>query len=153
MPAGPSSKLRNLFVQRLASNYTNATAGLTNVSLAVPMTAGEVWVGEFNLSGQCSAAGGTRFAIVIPAGATIEATVLGISGAVTALTSSRITASATATTQVYYAAITTPGPVRITFTVVCGATAGSVQLQAECASSGQTTTLFAGSYVRAQLAT
>ncbi len=139
------------FAQRLTANYTNTSNVLTNVSLAVAMNANEVWVGEFNLSGQCSGAAGSKFAITIPAGATIEATAIGISGAVTAFTSSRITASGTATTQTYYAAATTPGPVRITFTVVCGATAGNIQLQAQSVSNVQTTTLFAGSFLTAFL--
>jgi len=149
MPAGPVSKIKN--GQRLAANYTNATAALTNVGLGWAIAANEVWTGEFNLSGECSGTGGTKFAITIPAGATIEATCLGTSGAVTAQTVSRITASATVTAQTFFAAAAVAGTVRICLTVVNGATAGAVALQAESVTSGQTTTtLFAGSYCTAR---
>lgn len=145
MPAGPVSKIKN--GQRLAANYTNATTSLTNVGLGFAIGANENWTGEFNLSGQCSGTGGTKFAITVPAGATIEAECLGITSAVTAITSSRITASGAATTQTFYVASAVPGPVWIRFTVVNGSTAGAVQLQAESVTSGQTTTIFAGSYL------
>ena len=148
MPLGPVSKVKN--GQRLVANYTNATAGLTNVGLGWAIGASEIWTGEFNLSGQCSGAAGTKFAITIPAGATIEATVFGMTSAVTAFTSSRITASGAATTQTYWVVATTPGPVRICVTVVNGATNGAVALQAESVTVGQTTTIFAGSYVTAR---
>jgi hypothetical protein len=148
MPAGPTSKIKN--GQRLAANYTNATAALTNVGLGWAIGANEVWTSEFNLSGQCSGAGGTKFAITVPAGATIEAECLGITTGVTAVTSSRITASGAATAQTFYVVATVPGPVWIRVTVVNGATAGAVALQAESVTSGQTTTLFAGSYCTAR---
>src|ERR1700733_12782246 len=122
MPAGIVSKIKN--GQRLAANYTNATAGLTNVGLGWAIGVSEVWTGEFNLTAQCSGTGGTKFALTIPAGATIEATVFGIAASVTAFTCSRITASATATTQIYCNAAAVPGPVRIKVTVVNSTTAG-----------------------------
>jgi hypothetical protein len=147
-PGGLVSKVKN--GQRLVSNYTNATTSLTNVGLGWAINANEVWTGEFNLSGQCSSTGGTQFAITIPSGATIEAECFGITSAVTAFTSSRITASGVATTQVFFIAAAVPGPVRITVTVVNGATPGSVQLQAKSVTSTQTTTIFAGSYVTAR---
>ena len=145
MPQGPLSKIKN--GSRLTANYTNATNGLTAVGLGWQIGANEVWTGEFNLSGQCSGTGGTKFAITIPAGATIEAEFLGITSAVTALTSSRVTASATVTAQTFWTAAAVPGPVWIRVTVVNGSTAGSVALEAESVTNGQTTTIFAGSYV------
>jgi hypothetical protein len=103
------------------------------------------------MTAQCSGGAGCKYAITAPAGATVEGWLYSSANGVSLAVLGRFTAINTlgATTHTSAGA---PGPDMIRFTVVNGGTAGSVAIQAASVTAGQTTTVFAGSWLLAQRA-
>ena len=101
-------------------------------------------------SGGCSGGGGSKYAIATPAGATIEGWIYSSAGAITTLSYQRVTAINTLNATALHTVATTPGGDILRFSITNGATAGVVAVQAASVTAGQTTTVFAGSWLRAR---
>lgn len=138
--------------QSLTSNFTTTSATEVATNLTYAANAGEVWIVEFDGSISCSGTGGVKASFTIPAGATIEGFAVGATTGVTAQTSSRITAGSTLTAA-FAAVASTVLPLRIRARVKLGGTGGNITLNFASTTAGQTTTVFAGSNIRASLAT
>lgn len=137
---------------KLANNFTTTAATAQNTNLTFAMLANEVWIVEAELTVQCSSTGGVKFAVAGPTGATIEGWVITSTSAITTPSLQRITAIGTLTGTAAHTVATTPGPDRIRFTITNSTTAGSCTIQLASVTSGQTTTVFAGSYMKARRA-
>jgi hypothetical protein len=140
-----SEDFANSYVTANVTNNTNALSNVTGMSFSIG--ANETWSFEFNLQNGCSGAGGVRYAISFPG--TLRATVVGMSNAVTAVTSSVITVTNTAATAVNTVNLGT-GWTRITGSVTNGATAGTIQLRFQSGTNGQTSTVYTNSYFTAR---
>lgn len=142
-----------MICQRLNANATTTVVTATATNLSFPIAANEVWQVRVDITAQCSGTGGMKYAVGAPVGAVIEGW-LQTSGA-TILTASlqRITAPSTLTATAAHTVAATPGPDSLTFTVANGATPGTVQVQIASVTAAQTTTVFAGSSLRATRAT
>jgi hypothetical protein len=136
--------------RRVTADRTTTLATASNVTdMAFYADVNEQWAFEFNLLAGCNGAGGTKYAITFPTGATLAATAIGPSGANTTITSERMTVSGTLTTAVFVVS-NASGYVRIVGMIVNGATAGSVQLQFASGTATQTSTVSANSTLTAQ---
>lgn len=145
-------KLRERFAVRLTTNFTTTATGATSTALTFNIAANEVWVVDVQLTTQCSSTGGVKYAISAPTGATIEGWIYSSTSAITTLSYQRLTAIATLNTTALHTVAATPAPDVIRFTIINGSTAGQVTIQAASVTSGQTTTIFTGSSLRAQRA-
>jgi hypothetical protein len=127
----------------LAANAATTSNVASNTNLAVAMGANEVWEVEVEMTLSCSGAGGVKFAVSLPAGATIEGGVLGHSTGFTAMTGARINASATLTTNAF---CTVAGTLRARaqYRIKNGSTAGSATFQFASGTNLQTSTILAG---------
>lgn len=146
-----AKRLREWLAQINATFTTTAIAATNVTGLSFAVVAGETWVVECRLTAQCSGTGGSAFAVTAPAGSTIEGWVQSSTSAITTLSYQRLTAINTLTATALHTVATTPGPDRIFFTIVAGAT-GTVALQAASKTAGQTTTVFASASLVAQRA-
>ncbi len=143
-------KPRQFLAVRLAANFTTTATAAASTALSFQIAANEVWVVDVQITAQCSSTGGSKYAIAAPAGATIEGWIYSSTSAITTLSYQRLTAIATLNTTALHTVATTPAPDIIRFTIINGATVGTVAIQAASVTSGQTTTVFAGSWLRAQ---
>jgi hypothetical protein len=141
--------LRQLFATFLASNFTTTNATATSTALSFNIGANETWVVDVQLTAQCSSTGGVKYAIAAPAGATIEGWLYSSTSAITTLSYQRIAAINTLTGTLVHTVATTPAPDVIRFTITNSSTAGAVTIQAASGTSGQTTTIFAKSSLKA----
>lgn len=137
--------------KRVTANRTTTGVIAANVAdMDFAVGANEVWTAEFNLQNGCSGTGGSKWALTIPAGATMRAVVVGTGSSATAQQGGVLTAAGVLTTANFNTGILTTGYARITVTVVNGATAGNVQLQFASATAGQISTVYADSYLTAR---
>lgn len=134
--------------KRLSANYTTTLATNVDTDLSFAVAANEVWMIEFQTTTTSGAAGG-KFQISAPTGATVEGwslcEVAGNPGA------TRITARHTAIntlTGLLLPQAAASGSTKVL--VVNGANAGTIALGCGSVTGGQTTTVFAGSYMQAQ---
>jgi len=125
-----------------------AAASVTGMSFAIP--ASETWSFEFFLQNGCSGIGGVKFAIVVPTGATFRAVAVGMSTAVTAVTSAVLTVSGTLSGVAFNAVALTTGWTRITGSVVNATTAGTVELRFASTTAAQTSSVYDKSYMTAR---
>jgi len=142
--------LRQFLALRLSSNFTTTNLTATSTALSFNIGANEVWIVDVQLTAQCSSTGGVKYAVTAPASATIEGWVYSSTSAIATLLYQRLTAINTLTTTALHTVATTPAPDIIRLTIVNSATPGVVAIQAASVTSGQTTTVFAGSWLRAQ---
>jgi hypothetical protein len=133
----------------MAADATNATDVFANVgsTMAFAVAAGENWSFEFMMQIGCTGGGGVEFGVTF-AGGTFRAVALGNDRSANSIVSSVLTASGEVSaacnkgnTPAGWATIT--GSIR-------GATAGTVALQFRSGKSGQTSTVFANSYLTAR---
>lgn len=124
------------------SKTTTAASDVTGLNFYVDVN--EVERFEFNLF-TSAGTGGIKFALTFPTGATVKAEVFG-SVAAGAITSERITATATLTTAVWSTS-NTSGWVKVMGEIRNGGTAGTVQLQYGSGTNGQTANIQADSTV------
>jgi hypothetical protein len=143
-------QLRRLIALSLASNFTTTNLTATSTALSFPIGPNEIWVVDVQLTAQCSSTGGVKYAVAAPASATIEGWIYSSTSAITTLSYQRITVINTLNGTALHTVATTPAPDVIRFTVTNSATAGVVTIQAASVTSSQTTTIFAGSGLRAQ---
>lgn len=143
-------KLRQFLALRLTANFTTTNATATSTALSFNIAANEVWTVDVQLTAQCSSTGGVKFAVAAPTGATIEGWIYASSSSATTLLYQRLTAIGTLMAAAAYTVATTPAPGILRFTIVNGATAGQVTIQAASGVAAQTTTIFAGSWLQAQ---
>lgn len=126
---------------------TTATAAVTT-GLQFGINAGETWEFEFRLITACSGAGGIKYQIAVPAGATVAAQVIGSGGGSTSIASARITASSTLTTIIFNN-VAAQVWAMIFGTVTAASTPGLVTAGYASVTNGQTSTIAVGSNVRA----
>lgn len=144
-------RLREWVASTNAVFTTTVVAPATVGALNFAVVSGEKWVVECKLTTQCSGVGGVLYAVSAPAGSTIEGWVQSSTALITTLSYQRLTAINTLIATALHTVATTPGPDRIFFVVVAGAT-GTVAIQAASVTAGQTTTVFANSSLIAQRA-
>jgi hypothetical protein len=142
-------RLREFLGVRLAANFTTTVVTATATGLTFNINANEVWAVDVQLTAQCSAAGGVKYEIAAPTGATIEGWLLSSTTTITTLSYQRITAINTLTATATHTVATTPGPDIIRFTVTNGSTAGAITIEAASGTATQTTTIFAMSSLTA----
>jgi hypothetical protein len=135
-------------VQRITSNYTNATVSATSAFPGITTVANGVYLVEVNATTQCSSTGGNKWSIVAPAGATVEGWSYGTTSAITTLSYQRFTAINTLTTTANNTVATTPAPYTAVAVVTCGATTGTLTLGGAVVTAAQTNTVFSGSSIR-----
>ncbi len=142
-------RLREYLAVRLAANFTTTVVAATATTLTFNVGPNEVWFVDVQITAQCSAAGGSKYAVTAPAGATIEGWIYSSTGAILTLSYQRLVAINTLNATALHTVATTPGPDIIRFVVTNGATAGAVAIQAASVTAGQTTTLFQASGLEA----
>jgi len=138
-----------ILTQALSANAsTTATTGVTTNHLVV-LAASEIWALEvyFDVNFPTS---GSKFYIVAPSGATIEGSFV-TSNSAGGVQQPRVTALNTFTAAL--AAGLSNGSLTGHFLITNGATAGDLQVGFASANSGETTTIYAGSYIRASIST
>jgi hypothetical protein len=143
-------RLREFLAVSLTANFTTTATAATSTALTFAIGANEVWVVDVQLTAQCSSTGGSKYAVAAPTGATIEGWIYSSLAAITTLSYQRLTAINTLNATALHTVATTPAPDVLRFTITNGSTAGAVTIQAASGTSGQTTTLFLGSALRAQ---
>ena len=143
-------KLRQFLAVRLAANFTTTATAAASTALSFQIAANEVWIVDVQITAQCSGTGGSKYAVSAPAGATIEGWIYSSTAAITTLSYQRLTAISTLNATALHTVAATPAPDMIRFTIVNGSTAGAVAVQSASVTSGQTTTVFVGSWLRAQ---
>lgn len=149
-PAGPPGPSGPVVV--LGANATSTVVAAGDVpGMAFPVAAGESWAFEIDLHTGCSGNGGVKVALLLPAGASVTATALGMGASPTTVNSSRIAASGVLTAA-FNTANSQAGWVTVTGGVTAGATGGTVQLRFAAGTAGQTATVYARSTLRARKA-
>lgn len=136
---------------RVTSDVTTTadTAGdVTGLGFAI--AASEVWCAEFHLKIGCNNTGGVKFAITVPASATFMATVQGSSTSPSSLTTSILATSGALSSSSFSAVNSANCWLKVSVCVVNSTNAGSVQLQFASTTAGQTSTVYANSYVIAR---
>jgi hypothetical protein len=138
-------RLREWLAVTLALNFTTSVVGATNTALTFQIKPNETWVVDMQLTASCSGTGGLLYAISTPAGATIEGWLYSSLGAITTLSYQRLNAINTLIATPVHTVATTPSPDVIRFTIVNGATAGSVTLQVASKTAGQISSVLSNS--------
>jgi len=131
------------------SNFTTTNNTATTVTgLTFNIGANEEWVIDVALTTQCSSTGGVKYAISVPATASVEGWIQTSTSALTTLSFQRFTSTGLTSTAAHTVA-TTPGPdvMRVWVKSTGG---GTVAIQVASGTSGQTTTVFIGSFMKAQ---
>lgn len=143
-------ELRRFVGQRLTANFTTTVVAATSTALSFSILPGEVWAIDYQLTAQCSANGGVKYAIACPVGATIEGWIYSSTNAILTMSYQRIVAIGVLNATALHTVTALPAPDIIRVLVTNGANSGAVALQAASVTAGQTTTVFAGSFMRAQ---
>ena len=142
-------RLREFLAVKLAANFTTTATAAAATALTFSIGANEVWWVQVQATAQCSGTGGSKYAVAAPAGATIEGWIYSSTTAITTFSYQRLTAISTLNLTALHTVAITPAPDVLTFVVTNGATAGAVTIQGASVTSGQTTTIFAGSGLHA----
>jgi hypothetical protein len=145
--------LVNAVLKSLLASATSTIATNTNTNLSFSIGVNEVWIAEFLVTAQCSGTGGSKFQISAPTGATIEGWLESTTTTANTVLNQRITAINTLTGTATHTVATTPAPDTILVRIKNSTTAGTVALGFASVTAGQTTTIFAGSFLRAYKAT
>ena len=149
--AGGITVAANVANAIVSSNRTTTSTTLSDVTdMSFSIGANETWSFEFHISNGCSGNGGTDWAVTVPSGGTLRASVLGRAGAYTDVISTVLTSSGSKTFTSFNTANSAYGNTHITGVVVNGATPGNVTLQFSAGTGGQTSTVFANSYLTAR---
>lgn len=134
----------------MTANQTIATTTQTAITgLGFNIGANETWSFEYFIQNDCSGVNGIRYSILFPVGANLRAVANGMSNAITAITSSVITVSGTVTVA-FNTVASTKGWTQISGSIINGATPGTVQLRFASRTNGQTSTVYANSYMSAR---
>jgi Collagen triple helix repeat (20 copies) len=151
-----SSILGNTPNYRVLTDVSVSTTTAQNIAgLAFAIgTTDNAWSFEANLDAKSAGAGGVRFGVKVPSGATVVAQVVGPNQAPTGIQVSKINNGASATPQIFMNATGITGPVRITGSIgVPAGVVGTASIQLQAGASGITGTIFAGSYIFARKST
>lgn len=143
----------SMICERLNANATTTVVTATGTSLSFAIAANEVWQVRVDITAQCSGTGGMKYAVGAPVGAVVEGWLQTSTATILTNSLQRFTAINTLTATAAHTVAATPGPDTLTFTVANGATPGTVQIQIASVTAAQTTTVFAGSSLRATRAT
>ena len=143
-------RLRERVAVSLLSNFTTTNLTATNTSLSFSIGPNETWTVDVQLTAQCSGPGGIKYSVAAPIGAGIEGWIYSSTNAILTLSYQRLVAIATLNATALHTVASTPAPDVLRFTITNGVTAGSVVIQAASVTSGQTTTVFAGSWLSAR---
>jgi hypothetical protein len=134
-----------------AANQTTTVIAPTNVTgMSFNIGANETWSFEFNIDNGCNNTGGVKYAITVPAGGVLNATALGLATSLTTIQFAQLIVSGTLTAAGFNRVNLATGFTRIVGVVANGATLGTVQLQFASTTAGQTSTVFANSYLAAR---
>lgn len=132
---------------RLSAQRTTTSTSFGDVTdLSISVGAGETWSFEASLTGGCNNTGGSQFTVTVPTGSTLRLMAQGNTSSATAWTGVSITTSGANTVTMFNA----NAQGRLAFlsgTVIVGGSAGTVQVRFRSITSGQTTTVEAGSYI------
>jgi hypothetical protein len=135
-------------VARLDTSITTASTTATNMTgLSFYLDAGQTIQFDGYINNGNSAADGNKYAIYIPAGATLVCHWEGDTDVPTARTMSRSTASEILTTEIYHTVANQNGYTTIHGTIKGGATPGTVTLMYASANAANIVTINAGSYL------
>lgn len=140
----------------LSSNFTTTSTSASATNLQFTMDANTTYIVEINLTAQCSGNGGCKFSISVGtsnSGVTIEGWVNSNSSSTTAFRAQRVTTLDTLMSTAVHTSSSTPLSDNIIFTINNGSTSQTCRLNAASNTSGQTTTIFAGSNMRISKAT
>lgn len=132
----------------LSSNFTTTSNSSTDTALTFSIGAFEVWIVDFQLTTQCSSTGGVKYRISAPTSATVEGWIYTSTSTITTDSRQRFTAINTLTSTAAHTVANTPGPDIIRIVVMNAGNAGSVALGIASGTNTQTSTVFAGSYMR-----
>jgi hypothetical protein len=136
----------DFYKQSLGSNFTTTLDTLQDTNIVFPIEPSEEWQFKFFLQHGCNGTGGLKYAISLPAGATIRAVIKSITSGNTAYTSQII--SSTAEIAINLNTVASQGGwAEIIGYVINSATAGAVRLQMRAITAGQTVTLYRESTV------
>jgi hypothetical protein len=136
-----------------AGNVTNSTNSLADVTgLVFSYGANEVWNFEFLLGVSCNNTGGIDVGINMSSFSSLVASAVGVGSSSTARTFVSFTANNTATTTAFHTFNHTSSPyhLRIYGTATAGGSAGTCQLRFRSHTNGQTSTIWANSFMRAR---
>lgn len=134
--------------RRIASDSTTTSTTSATVAATPSLAANSSWTFDYYLRVGCSGSGGMKFSINTPAGAVVRGV---IEGMTTATAQATIIHDGNALTTTNFCTVASEnGWVHIHVSVLMGATAGNVTLNFASATSGQTSTVKAGSYYNAE---
>jgi polygalacturonase len=145
-----STLLGNIPALQLSSNVTTNVTTRTSTNLSFPIRPSEQWYVECNIVAQCSSTGGVKYAINAPTGTTVEGGAEGVVAGSTSTTRVRISAIDTLTSNAMHTTANVPLADTIRVFIKGSTTAGNVTLQFASTTAGQTSTILAGSTMRAQ---
>jgi len=135
-------------VARLDTSITtNSTTARNMTGLSFYLDAGQTIQFDGYINNGNSAANGNKYAIYIPAGATLVCHWEGDTSTALLRTMSRSTANGTLTTENYHTVANQNGYTLVHGTIKGGATAGTVTLMVSSANAANTVTINAGSYL------
>jgi hypothetical protein len=144
-----TDNIYGIIIKSLLNNATTTIATNTDTSLSVPVLANEVWVLEFYGTAQCSSTGGSKYQVSAPTGSVVEGFLQGTTTSANTPSNQRISAINTLNSTVLHTVATTPAPDTILVRVKVGATAGNIAIGFASGVAAQTTTIFAGAFIRA----
>lgn len=145
----------SLISQRVATMFNFNASGQTGPSKLQFFVDTTPWTFQADLSAKAFAtgpSGGLRVAITVPSGATLEATIHGAGGSAPSTFTDRLSSSAQNSTQLYLGASGAQGPIWINGGVfgATGGVSGAVQISLSSVPSGNTGSIFPGSFITAQ---
>lgn len=134
-------------VESNVTTTNDAAQNITSLSFAVGVN--EEWQFDATLLVGCNNTGGVKIDVNGPAAAAIASVAEGMAASATATTSARISVLATLSGVAFNTANLATGYIRARGTIWTGANAGTVQLRFASGTSGQTSTIYAGSTLTA----
>ena len=132
----------------VASNVTTTVVAAANITgLSFPVEANSTFFVDGYYHIGCSGTGGLKFTQTTPAGATMDITYDGIGNLITTSVKVKSTASGTLTGGAINSVASNSGVI-VRGYVRTGATAGTLQMQFASNTNGQTSTIYASSWIR-----
>lgn len=140
------------YTARRLCNINTVTSSSTSfvdvANSSFSISANEVWSFDFTLKNGCNGTGGLSYTLVAPSGANLVVESIGSTSGSTAFRSDVITSSSTPTGALN--TVVSANGVTFIRGVVASALPGTVQLQIKSVVNGQTSTVYAGSFMVAQ---
>ena len=142
----------SVVVKSLTSNFVTTSSTNTNTNLNFSIGSNEVWFMAIDLEvNNGSGSTGLRLQISAPTGATVEGSISGFNTTATSILRNRISSVNTQIASINNA--TGTSEVRGFVRIKNGSTAGTISLGCASTTNGTTTTILAGSTIRANITT